>query len=159
MQLLQATAGKSISVWTPRRPRRKTRAAYWGRSGSRPELAGRSPFGTLHEGVVRRLREMVGVVGDEFCRGEHKHVEHRLIVVARGLEGSDVGLAHHAALAGDFCGELAQRLELRVGDGAAFADGSDRGLVNLRPAREVGMTCHAIGALVLVDDREIDDVA
>ena len=102
---------------------------------------------------------MVGVVRDQLGRGENEHVEHRAIVISRGLEGSDVGLAHHAALTGNFCGELVQRLELRIGDGAAFADSGDRGVIDLRHAREVGVTRHAIGALVLVDDGEIDDVA
>jgi hypothetical protein len=54
---------------------------------------------------------------------------------------------------------LLRRFELRVGDGAAFADSRDRGIIDLRHAREVGMSRHAIGALILVDDREIDDVA
>jgi hypothetical protein len=48
-----------------------------------PELAGRGPFGALQEGVVRRLREMVGAVGDQFCRGEHEYVEHGAIAGPR----------------------------------------------------------------------------
>jgi len=43
---------------------------------------------------------MIGVVRDELGRCKHEHVEDRAIIVARGLEGGDVSLAHHATLAG-----------------------------------------------------------
>src|SRR4029077_20095136 len=63
------------------------------------------------------------------------------------------------ALPGDLGRKLAQGLELRVGDRAAFTDGGDRLRLYLRHARQIGVTGHAISALVLVDDGEIDDVA
>ena len=43
------------------------------------ELARRTPFGSLHESVVGRLCEMFGVVGNALGRGQHKHVELRLL--------------------------------------------------------------------------------
>jgi hypothetical protein len=82
---------------------------YFGdRSGGGLEPAGRGPFGVLHKGIIGRPREMAGVIGDKLGASEHEHVEHRAIVVARGLEGGDVRLANHVALADDLCGQLAQ---------------------------------------------------
>src|ERR1700739_236371 len=122
----------------------------------------RGPLSALHERIVRGLGEVVGIVGDQVGSGEDERVEHRAIAVTGGLEGSDVGLDDHPSLASDFSGELAERFELFVSDGAPLTDGSNSAIVGLRYAGEVGISRHAghaVGALVLIDDSEVGNLA
>src|SRR6516165_1756901 len=81
------------------------------------------------------------------------------VVVAGLLEGCDLGRADHAAVACHDGGKMAQGLQLGVGDGTAFAHSGDVIFADSGNARQVGVACHAVGALVLVDDREVGDVA
>lgn len=43
------------------------------------QLARRGPLGALHKGVIRGLREVIGVVGDHLGRGENEHIKHRAV--------------------------------------------------------------------------------
>ena len=140
-------------------PGAEARGGLGRESGSGLELAGCVPLGALHERIVRRLGKMVGVVGDQLGRGENEDVEHRAIIVAGGLERRNVGGGDDATITRHLGCELAQGFELWIGDGAAFPDGRDRVIVDLRHAREVGVPRHAIGALIFVDDGEINGVA
>jgi hypothetical protein len=102
---------------------------------------------------------MVGVVGDELGSRKHQEVEDGLVVIARRLEGLDLCLTYRAAVADNQGSEPAQGLELGVGDGTALAHGGDGVVTDLSHARQVAVAGHAIDALVLVDDRQVRDVA
>jgi hypothetical protein len=51
--------------------------------GGRLELAGRRPFRALHEAVVGRLCEVVGVIRDELGCREHQQIEHGAVAVPK----------------------------------------------------------------------------
>ena len=101
---------------------------------------------------------MVGVVGDQLRRRQHQDIQDRPVVVASRLERFDFRWTDDAAIAGDRGGEGAQGLEPGVDHGAAFPDRRDHGVVNLGHLRQVGMSGHAVGAFVFIDDGEIGDV-
>lgn len=102
---------------------------------------------------------MVCIVRDQFRRAEDEDVEHGLVGVAGGLEAGDVGVFDRAAIARDLRRKRAKRFEAFIRQRTVLADRRDMLVLDAGHLRKARMPRHAVFALVLVDDREIGDVA